>query len=246
MFWPDVIALKEFYTTPLGIVVCHNLRKIIKNFWGDDKDANVAGIGFAPPYLLPILGKTHGVFACMPAAQGVIHWPNNQNNLSLLLDEAELPFPDNSLQRILLIHALENSDNGIRMLEEIWRVLSPTGKLLVVAPNRSSIWAKSPYSPFAHGQPFSYWQLKQLFVEHSFTPLNSQYALFFPPSSRNLILRASSFIEKLGSLLFQSFGGVIIMEGEKQIYAPIISKSRKFVRNYIPVTPEPAYKNKNL
>jgi len=242
MFWPNVIALKEFYATPLGYMVCHNLRKVIKGFWVEDKDSNVAGIGFATPYLLPILGKMSGVFACMPASQGVIHWTYNNKNLSVLIDETELPFPDNSLQRVLLVHALENSDNGRKMLEEIWRVLSPTGRLLVIAPNRRGIWARSPYSPFAHGQPFSYWQLRQLFTEHSFTPLNANYALFFPPSSRNFILRISSFIEKLGNLLFQSFGGVILMEGEKQIYSPIIRKSRKFVRNYIPVVAEPAYK----
>jgi len=227
MFWPDVIALKEFYNSPLGRITGRNVSHAIKSFWAETtKDNNILGIGFTTPYLQPFLAKNPCVFACMPAMQGVIHWSPQAANLSLLSEETELPFADNSIQRVLVVHALENSENARKMMAEIWRVLSPTGRLLVVVPNRRGIWARSPQSPFAHGQPFTYWQLRQLLAKHSLTSVGVSTALFFPPSKRRFILKASNFLERVGKNFFASFGGVIIIEAEKQIYAPALQKVR--------------------
>ena len=236
MFWPDVIALKEFYNSPLGRTAYRNISRCIKSFWEDSKDNNILGIGFATPYLAPLLTKSKTIFACMPAAQGVIQWPAHAPNLSLLSDESELPFADNSMQRVLVAHALENSENTRQMMAEIWRVLTPSGRLLVIVPNRRGIWARSPKSPFAHGQPFTYWQLRQLFSKNSFTPVSEGSALFFPPSERKYILRSSYAWEIIGRNFFPGFGGIIMMEAEKQIYAPTLQKVRNVSRvEYVPV-----------
>jgi SAM-dependent methyltransferase len=209
---------------------------VVRSFGADTKDSTVLGIGFAVPYLSSFLSDNSSVFACMPATQGVIHWPAQAANLSLLADETELPFADNSMQRVLVAHALENSENARKMMTEIWRVLSPTGRLLMVVPNRRGIWARSPQSPFAHGQPFTYWQLRQLLEKHSLTATGVRSALFFPPSTRKYILRFSAFMERIGNSFFPGFAGVIIIEAEKQIYAPALQKARVFARpGYLPV-----------
>lgn len=236
MFWPDVIALKEFYTSPLGQVACQAVSRSIRKFWPSVKGESILGLGFATPYLQSFTEEAQKVFACMPAAQGVIHWPPQARNLSLLSDEAELPFADNSMSRVLMAHALENSERARQMLSEVWRIISPAGRLLVVVPNRRGIWARSPKSPFAYGQPFSSWQLRHLLSEHSFTPLASYSALFFPPSSRQFILRSSRIFEGAGSQFFPGFGGVLLLEAEKQIYAPAAQKARMRGRTaYVPI-----------
>jgi len=240
MFWPDVIALKEFYGSPLGQVACLAVRRRIRRYWPAIKGDTLLGLGFATPYLLPFLEEAQSVFACMPAMQGVVHWPQNAKNLSLLSDEAELPFADNSINRILIVHALENSESARRMMSEVWRVLSPAGRLIVIVPNRRGIWARSPQSPFAYGQPFTHWQLRQLLSEHSFTPLAGSAALFFPPRNARTMLRASSFLETAGGCLFKSFGGVLLMEAEKQIYAPIVQKSWRSRKAFAPIAAQPA------
>jgi SAM-dependent methyltransferase len=225
MFWPDVIALKEFYASSLGQITYHMIRRQIQKIWpGDARGDSIVGLGFATPYLTSFLENAQSTFACMPAMQGVMHWPANTRNLSLLSDEAELPFADNSINRVIVAHALENSEQMRQMLSEIWRILSPAGRLLVIAPNRRGIWARSPKSPFAYGQPFTAWQLRQLLAEHSFTSLNSSSALFFPPTSRRTILRSARFCETIGRQFFPGFGGVLLMEAEKQIYAPAAKK----------------------
>ncbi len=236
MFWPDVIALKEFYATPLGRVACQAVGRRIRALWPEIKGDSVLGLGFVTPYLSSLAPGAQSVFACMPAAQGVIHWPPAVSNLSLLADEAELPFPDNSLNRVIVIHAIENSEQVRQMMSEIWRVLSPAGRVIAVVPNRRGIWARSPKSPFAYGQPYTSWQFKQLFSEHSFTPLHSAAALFFPPSARRYVLRSARFWESLGMYFFSGFGGVLVMEAEKQIYAPLMQKVRSRSRkDYVPV-----------
>ncbi len=235
MFWPDVIALKEFYNSPLGRIACRHISRHIRNFWEDVRDNAPLGIGFTPPYLASFMEGGNRVFACMPAAQGVIHWPAGSANLSLLSDECDLPFPDNSMRRVLAVHALENSENGRRMMAEIWRVLAPGGRLLAVVPNRRGIWARSPQSPFAYGQPFTHWQLRQLFAKNSFTAVSTAYALFFPPSTGKSMLRAAAFLETMGRNFFPAFGGIIVMEAEKQIYAPALRKARNYSRiSYVP------------
>lgn len=240
MFWPDVIALKEFYNSPLGRITSRAVGECIKTLWPEVKDEHILGIGFTTPYLLSYINTNRYVFACMPAAQGVIHWPLQSPNLSLLADESELPFPDNSMQHVLIIHALENSEHTRQMMAEIWRVLAPGGRMLAVVPNRRGIWARSPQSPFAHGQPFTHWQLRQLITKHSFTPIGISSALFFPPSTRKFILRSSHLIERIGRSFFGGFGGVILMEAEKQIYAPALQKARKQEKvNYVPLAAQP-------
>ncbi len=229
MFWPDVIALKEFYASPLGQATCIAVRRKIAELWPTIPDDTLLGVGFTTPYLTPFLHPRRNVLACMPAGQGVIHWPPGGNNLSFLSDEAELPFADNSIQRILVSHALENSENARQMMAEIWRVLAPTGRVLAVVPNRRGIWARAPGSPFAYGQPFAAWELRQLFAEHSFTALHSESALFFPPTKGRYMLRSARFWESIGHQFFSAFGGVLMVEAEKQIYAPA-QKKAAFVR----------------
>ena len=219
MFSPDVIALKEFYSSTLGQAVVHNISGHLQKFWGNTTGNTVIGAGFALSYLEQMHNENNTVIALMPPAQGVVHWGNIKGNMSLLADEAELPFADNSVQRILLVHALENSEHPRHFMAEIWRVLAPTGSVIIIVPNRMGIWARSPKSPFAYGQPFSYWQLKQLFSEHSFTPLESESALFFPPGKNKYVLACANVIEKIGKKLFGGFGGVILISAQKQIYA---------------------------
>ena len=236
MFWPDVIALKEFYNSSLGRITSRNIGNVIRNFWADTKNCHIVGIGFTVPYLSAFTQENPHTFALMPAAQGVIHWAPENMNLSLLSEETELPFPDNSIERVLVVHALENSENTRAMMAEIWRILSPTGKLLAVVPNRRGIWARSPQSPFAHGQPFTHWQLRQLLAKHSFTSIGISSALFFPPSTRKHILRSSGFFEQIGRNFFPGFGGVLLMEAEKQIYAPTLQKVRNTSKmGYVPI-----------
>lgn len=225
MFWPDVIELKSFYASLAGQAACLAIRRRIRSLWPEIASGEtLLGLGYTTPYLLPYLDKCDLAIACMPAGQGVVHWPHGRDNLSVLVDEGSLPFPAGTVNRVLLIHALEHSEQARRLLEEAHRILTPSGRLLVAVPNRRGIWARSPRSPFAQGQPFTLGQLRRLLQECRFTPLDSRPALFFPPFNWRFLLRAYRLLDLLGMAFFPGFGGIILAEAEKRIYAPTQGK----------------------
>lgn len=221
MFWPDVVSLKAFYASHLGQFSAQLIRSTIKRVWPHAQNEVVLGLGYALPYLSLYLEPSNHVFAAMPAGQGVVHWPKNGPNASMVCEEGQLPLASNSVNRVVVVHAVENAEFLREMLEEIWRVLMPSGRLFVVVPNRAGLWARAEDNPFAHGHAFSANQLKRLISAHHFTPLQHGYALYLPPSSSVWVLKCARLIEGLGRSFFPAFGGVVWMEAEKQIYAPI-------------------------
>jgi len=63
----------------------------------------------------------------MPAQQGVEVWPvGGGGNLSCLVDEEALPFPNAMFDRVLVAHGLEEADDPVAFLREVWRVLAPS------------------------------------------------------------------------------------------------------------------------
>ena len=72
------------------------------------------GLGYATPFLPALAPDTERTVAVMPASLGVLRWPPDGRNLVALADEGELPFADYSIDRVLLIHGLETSDETAR------------------------------------------------------------------------------------------------------------------------------------
>lgn len=234
MFSPDIASLEAFYDSPIGRTALTHIRHVISEFWSDVHDETIVGLGFASHYLTDFLGSDNHVISIMPAAQGITHWPEASHNLTCLADEAELPLADSSVDRMLLAHVLEYSDQSKAMMREIWRVLSPTGKLLIVMPNRLGLWSHIEKTPFGHGHPFNVMQITKLLEDALFTPLRSTSALFMLPSSLPL-LPHSALWERMGKRILQPFGGVLITEAEKQIYSAIPSKVsiKEKLRTYV-------------
>ncbi|MDA1311018.1 MAG: methyltransferase domain-containing protein, partial [Proteobacteria bacterium] len=138
----DAVDLWDFYGTSLGQVARRLIRRRIRGVWPNVSGMTVLGLGYATPYLRPFRDEAERVFALMPAQQGVLHWPREGRNLVALSDESELPLQDVSVDRVLLVHGMECSEQLRPMLHEIWRVLTGNGRLLVVVPNRRGLWAR--------------------------------------------------------------------------------------------------------
>ncbi len=222
MVRPDAMQLRQFYSSPLGRMARAILTRTILKHWPELHGDMTLGLGYANPYLRPFLkdeGDTICVVPAMPAAQGAIYWPQQRPNRTVLMDESAMPFPDNIMNRVMVVHALEHSADVAATLNECWRVLVAGGRMLMVVPNRRGLWAGSDASPFCYGHPFSVVQLKELLAQHGFTYVDHQTELFIWPSRRPIFRKVAKTMQALGYLLVPSFGGVIIMECEKQIYA---------------------------
>src|ERR1700722_1308621 len=215
----DVVDLRDFYRTPLGQVARRMIRRAARRMWPDLQGMRLLGIGYPAPFLTALSPETERTVALMPASLGVLAWPPEGANLAMLADEGELPFADFSIDRVLLVHALETSEQAGPLLKEVWRVLAGGGRLMVIAPNRRGIWARLDRTPFGSGRPYTMSQLSQLLRDELFTPVASETALFIPPARGRMMLRSARAWERIGVRWFPTFAGVVLVEATKQIYA---------------------------
>jgi SAM-dependent methyltransferase len=223
----DVVDLRNFYSQPLGVVARRFIGRGIRSRWPDLRGHRVAGIGYPTPYLGLFREEAERCLAFMPAAQGVVKWPSSRPALAALVEETELPLADAAIDRLLIIHALEMSQDVAALLREAWRVLAAGGRLLTVVPNRRGVWARTDTTPFGHGRPYSRSQIMHLLRETWFTPTGWDEALYVPPIARGWFLRSAVAWERTGATLSAPFAGVHIVEATKQVYRAIPARREK-------------------
>ena len=223
----DVIDIRSFYAGPLGRVTREVLTNTIRKRWNNTQSLAVLGIGYATPYLDAFIGEAERVMSVMPSRQGVVNWPNGRPSASVLASAEALPFPNASIDRVLVIHGLETQDHPQDMLSEIWRILTPGGQLIVVTPNRRGFWARIDKTPFGHGQPFSRRQLTDLLREALFSPSHWSEALHHPPFKGTMLAKTAMAWEKIGDALALPFAGVHVVEATKLLYRPVLVSSAK-------------------
>jgi SAM-dependent methyltransferase len=211
----NVVELREFYASPLGKATQAILTTKLGSYLSTQGDIRLMGLGYA----LPFMPEAAHDLAFMMARSGVVHWPDVGQVQSALVDELDLPLPDNSIEQALVVHGLEFSESPIEMLQELWRVLTPQGKLILVVPNRRGLWAASDATPYGLGQPFSRFHLTKLLKDSQFSQLRISPALFMPPRLKLLELSLGGRVEKFGTAVFSGLSGVLIVEATKQVYA---------------------------
>lgn len=217
----DVVDLRNFYGGPLGELVRHHLRAKLTEMWPKVQGDRVLGLGYTTPFLRPFLGRAERVLAFMPGRQGVVNWPGEGPSATALVDECNLPLPDSSIDRMLLVHALESADDPGELLREAWRVMAPGGRLIVVVPNRIGLWARLETTPFGFGRPFTQGQLDTELKDALFSPIDWRGALYMVPSTKRFLLRSAGAFERFGLKLWPAFAGVLVVEATKQLYQGI-------------------------
>lgn len=217
----DVRDLTAFYHTPLGRMARRAIFNEVQAIWPNLRNYRLLGYGFAIPYLRAFSG-TERTIAAMPgplnSGNESFGWPDGKN-ASLFCEEDALPFPDMFFDRILIVHGLESSESLRALLRQLWRVLAPEGRILLVAPNRASLWAQVQRSPFGHGRPFSKMELEGLLTEGQFESTRWSRALYAPPFET--VTRTGTGWEKMGNRLFPGIGGVHVVEAAKSLYAAV-------------------------
>ncbi|NBS34439.1 MAG: methyltransferase domain-containing protein [Methylocystaceae bacterium] len=221
----DVVDLRAFYETALGEVAQRLVSRQLRARWGDHSGMRILGLGYATPFLSDFREKAQRVLAFMPATQGVVHWPLTGRSATALVEASMTPLPDASMDRILLVHALEVDEHPQDLLDEIWRILAPGGKVLVIAPSRTGLWARVDTTPFGYGHPYSRGQLQTLLQESQFLPVFWGEALYVPPFQRTSLLKSAPAFERIAGRFSLPGGGVHLVEATKQLYRPILRRA---------------------
>ena len=213
----DAKALGDFYASDLGRVVRHLItRKLTKQIFNDtaslkSENCVAAGLGYPQPYWR-FLEETFGNVIGLETITSSKH-PKTASGFAQV-DRAALPLLPSSLDALFVIHALEDIEaSPALLLDEAWRVLKSSGRLVMVIPHRGSVWASREHTPFGHGQPYSVNQLRSLVKEQGFEVARIHQALLAPPF--RFYRRFALLVERLPNL----FGGVLIVDAYKMVYS---------------------------
>jgi SAM-dependent methyltransferase len=212
----DVLELRQFYASDLGAAARTMVSRKVTEAWGDAHGLDVLALGYATPFVAS-LTQARRVVGAMPAQQGVEIWPGGGANLTCLVCEDGLPFPNALFDRILMVHAIEEAPDAVALLREVWRVMAPSGRVIVAVAARNGLWANSERTPFGQGRPYSRGQLAELLREAELEPSGWTRALYAPPVG--WFAGWAEGFEQAGSRLWPGFAGVLLMEAVKQTFA---------------------------
>jgi SAM-dependent methyltransferase len=231
----DVVDFRDFYTTQTGRMATRMLIRQLDTLTKPKPGQTMMGLGYALPFLSQQEEEVLSL-SFMLARQGVIHWPLDQHNRSVLVDELDLPLLESTVDLALVVHGLEHAETPVETLQEVWRVLAPQGRVILIVPNRRGLWAASESTPFGFGQPFSSGQIAGLLKDSKFTITQWRSALYLPPFRNETLLETALGFDIMGERLLQRFAGVTIVEAMKQVYAFSSGKrARRLVPRFRPV-----------
>lgn len=226
----DVVEIRDFYASELGRRVRFQITQKIRRHWPDGHGVDMAGVGYATPYLRPFLNEANSMAAFSPGGQGGVIWPPEGPLCSVMIDEDMFPIADDCFDRIIEVHGLEFFSDVEMHLKEIWRVMRPEGRLILIVPNRSGLWAQLDTTPFGHGQPFSRGQVRDLLNRSWFRPLSIEPLVHFAPFKAPLNLTVSPAFERIGARVWPRFSGMLMVEAIKEVAQPIRPKGLKVSR----------------
>ena len=217
----DVLDLQKFYyRSPLGRAAQKVIRDELVALWPEAKGQMVVGFGFAVPLLRPFLKDARRTIGLMPGPQGVMPWPPGDKNVSVLCEDTLWPIETGHVDKLIMMHGLETTENPSALLDEAWRALGPGGRATFVVPNRAGLWSRSDATPFGYGRPCSLGQLEAQLRRHQFVTERTLSTLYQPPSSKRAWRKSARFLESLGQKLpLTVAGGVLMVEVSKQMAA---------------------------
>ena len=215
----NVIHLEKFYGSKLGHAAQSMVMRRVDTIWPNLDGKEILGFGYASPYIKPYLNHSKRLVLAMPGAQGAIAKHTRRGFNTCLVHDDFLPFADAQFDNIIVAHGLEEAENVPALLNELWRITKPEGRIIVIAPNRGGLWARSEKSPFGSGRPFSKSQLRQFLRTAKYEPVHWSGALYAPPVSFLVKKPMLRLFERFGETVWPGFSGLVLVEAIKRLYA---------------------------
>lgn len=211
--------MQGWFATPLGRLVAEAERSAVRDLLG-----RLNGV-----YLLQVGGYGDDIDLPLPCA--VRHWVVDsvaEPGLSLRGYTDDLPLRDDSVNVVVLVHALEFAESPHSILREAARVLAPEGRLLIIGFNPISLWGLKRVSlglwrsraPWG-GHYYSIRRLRDWCSLLSLEPLEGRTLFFRPPIQRSGLQQRLQGMEDLAGNWLPWFGGVSMLVGRKRVVKTI-------------------------
>jgi SAM-dependent methyltransferase len=156
--------------------------------------------------------------------------PNGAPRIALLTDFAALPFPESSLDLVLLPHTLELSADPHETLHEVERVLLPEGKLVISCFNRASFWGLRQrrarlYQRLGLGELYlpesgdflGYWRLRDWLRLLSFEVESVAFGCYRPALRSEQWLARFAWMDRVGERWWPILGSVYFVVATKRV-----------------------------
>jgi SAM-dependent methyltransferase len=153
--------------------------------------------------------------------------------IALHCDFDALPFPNASLDLVVLPHTLELSRDPHHTLREVERVLVPEGRVVIAGFNPASLWGlrqhlghakrgvglgrnQSLYLPSA-GEFIGYWRLRDWLRLLSFEVQSARFGCWRPPLKSEAWLQRFEWMDTVGDRWWPVLGAVYFVEAVKRV-----------------------------
>jgi len=225
----NVDNLAQFYASKRGVAAQAMVLRRLHALWPHLEGHDVLGFGYCRPFLFEYEKSAHSIVYGLPDGQGASCHKTRRGNSAVVVPDPYLPFPPAHFDRVLVAHGFEESSDLNTLLAELWRVMKPEGRIVVIAAARAGLWSRSDKTPFGSGRPFSRRQLSLALKQEQFVPVVGSGALYSPPYNAACGPKTSSAMEKFGETVWPGFSGLVLVEAVKRLYAGHDAKTRKRV-----------------
>ena len=149
---------------------------------------------------------------------------------ALFTDFAALPFAANSLDLVVLPHALELSQDPHAALREVERVLVPEGRVVICGLNPASLWGMRQrrahlYRKLGFGDLFlpeggefiGYWRMRDWLRLLSFEVESGRFGVYRPAVRSEAWLERCRWMDTAGERWWPIFGAVYFLVAVKRV-----------------------------
>jgi SAM-dependent methyltransferase len=151
--------------------------------------------------------------------------------VALHCDFDALPFASQSLDLVVLPHALELAHDPHLTLREVERVLVPEGRVMILGFNPASLWGlrqrmghasralglRGPLFLPSHGEYFGYWRLRDWLRLLSFEVEGGRFGCYRPPFRSARGLERSAWFESIGERWWPVLGALYFLVAVKRV-----------------------------
>jgi SAM-dependent methyltransferase len=168
-----------------------------------------------------------------PPADALISTQSVADPINLHCEFDALPFPDNSIDLVVLPHSLELARDPHLTLREVERVLVPEGRIVIAGFNPASLWGlrqragrarrgvglardDSLFLPRA-GEFIGYWRLRDWLRLLGFEVEAGAFGCWRPPFSAQAWLDRFAWMDRLGEHWWPVLGAVYTLVAVKRV-----------------------------
>ena len=163
-------------------------------------------------------------------AQTHLGTPSPPSKVDIYFDSVALPFADQSLDLVVLPHALELSSDPHATLREVERVLVPEGRVVISGFNPLSLWGQRQRRAHAYARLgwhrfflprevdfIGYWRLRDWLRLLSFEVAGGRFGCYRPAVESPTWLSRFAWMDKAGDRWWPILGAVYFLVAIKRV-----------------------------